>query len=307
MHILKKSSTFAVVSDKNKMKKTSTKESLPLKEWYQSAQEKIHSSKEWTQEHVEELHRKQESYGETEEAHKEKKAGRITFLTAVRIIMAELGEKEYWQTLWQLFWRPGYMMSDFINGKGRRYLKPFQLLIGTTLLLAIVLTIVPAKVEKGESYEEIVENALSKRDWPPEASEIIKPAWTLVKQLDKYRVFKEEHMAFNVLSTLILPVFFTWLLFRKSPRRKNEFVEAKEKQANYNFPEIVTIEIFVAAQLQFINTLWVFVVGWIRPELSFSPFVFPGFVTYIVMFIDYQQLFGRKWYDTLWRTIFCVI
>ena len=49
------------------MKKTNTKKSLPLKEWYQSAQEKIHSSKEWTQEHVEELHRKQESYGETEE------------------------------------------------------------------------------------------------------------------------------------------------------------------------------------------------------------------------------------------------
>ena len=73
MHILKKSSTFAVVSDKIKMKKTSPKKSLPLKEWYQSAQEKIHSSKEWTQEHVEELHRKQESYGETEEAHEEKK------------------------------------------------------------------------------------------------------------------------------------------------------------------------------------------------------------------------------------------
>ena len=221
--------------------------------------------------------------------------------------MAELGEKEYWQTLWQLFWRPGYMMSDFINGKGRRYLKPFQLLIGTTLLLAIVLTIVPAKVEKGESYEEIVQNALSKRDWPPEATETIKPAWTLVKQLDKYRVFKEEHMAFNVLSTLILPVFFTWLLFRKSPRRANEFVQAKDKQANYNFPEILTIEIFVAVQLQFINTLWVFVVGWMRPELWLDPFIFPSFVTYIVMFIDYQQLFGRKWYDTLWRTIFCMI
>ncbi len=289
------------------MKDKSTKKGRKITEWYHSLQEKIDTSREWTQEHVEELHRKQESYGETEEVHEEKKAGRITFLTAVRIIMAELGEKEYWQTLWQLFWRPGYMMSDFINGKGRRYLKPFQLLIGTTLLLAIVLTIVPAKVEKGESYEEIVENAISKKDWPSEATEFIKPAKTVVKYLDKYRQFKEEHMAFKLLSTLILPVFFTWLLFRKSPRRANEFVEAKEKQANYNFPEILTIEIFVAVQLQFINTLWVFVVGWMRPELWLDPFIFPSFVTYIVMFCDYQQLFGRKWYDTMWRTIFCII
>ena len=289
------------------MKDKSTKKDRKITEWYHSLREKIVSSREWTHDHVEELHRKQESYGDVEEVHEQKKERRITFITAVRIIMAELGEKEYWQTLWQLFWRPGYVMSDFINGKGRRYLKPFQLLIGTTLLLAIVLTIVPAKVGEGESYKELVENVISKKDWPPEATEFIQPAWTFVKYLDKYRLFKEEHMAFNVLNTLILPVFFTWLLFRKSPRRPNEFVVAKDKKANYNFPEILTIEIFVAVQLQFINTLWVFVVGWTRPELWLDPFVFPGFVTYIVMFCDYQQLFGRKWYDTLWRTIFCII
>ena len=283
-----------------------------LAAWWESMRQKARSSKEWTQTRVEELHHKQESYGEEENentpAH-EGIQGRVTFFTAIRIILAELGETEYWRTLWQLFWRPGYVMSDFINGKRRRYLKPFQLLIGTTLMLAIALAIVPAKVEKGESLEVQFERTLAKSQETitPEQEASIMPIRVALRYADKYRLWKEEHPAIGLLASSFLSMFFAWLLFRKSPRRENPYVEPKEKQANYNFPEILTIVIFVAAQLQFVNTIWVLVVGWIQPTLSLHPFAFPGYVTYIIMFIDYQQLFGRKWYDTLWRTIFCIL
>ena len=274
--------------------------------WWQSMQRKTQSPRQWTHEHVEELHHKQESYGDTIVPHKEIE-GRITMFTAIRIIMAELGDPEYWRTLWQMFWRPGYVMSDFINGKGRHYLKPFQLLIGTTMLLAIALAIVPAKMAKGESLEVGLESQLAERTLTPEAQSIVIPVRTCVKYLEKYRLFKEEHTTYTLLATFFLPVIFTWLLFRKSSRRPNPFVAVKENQANYNFPEMVTIEIFVAAQLQLVNTIWVLMVGWIQPTLYLDPFVFPGFVVLIVMFIDYQQLFGRKWYDTLWRTFLCAL
>jgi len=287
------------------MKKKDTKKPLKIVSWWRSVRQKVHSSKAWTQAHVEQLHQKQEAYSDIEE--QEEKEGRITFFTALRIILAELGETEYWRTLWQLIWRPGYVMSDFINGKGRRYLKPFQLLMGTTILLAIALAIVPAKVEKGESLEVRLERQLSEEAITPEAKEKAKPIWTCVRYMEKYRLWQEENMAFGLLATSVISVFFTWLLFRKSPRRPNDFVQAKEKQANYNFPEILTIEIFVASQLQLVNTVWVLIVGWTRPTLALDPFVFPGIVSYIIMFIDYQQLFGRKWYSTLWRTIFCFI
>lgn len=290
------------------MKKKPTKKRLWIAGWWQGVRGKIHSARQWTGEHVREWQHKQELYGEEDGDAINGNGGkerRITFFTVVRIIMAELGEKEYWQTLWQLLWRPGYVMSDFVNGKGRRYLKPFQLLMGTTILLAIALAIVPAKVDKGESLEVRFERRLSKADITEEAREEAKPVWTCVKYMEKYRLWKEEHMTFKLLTTFILPVFFTWLLFRKSPRRMNDFVQAKSKQANYNFPEILTIEIFVAAQLQFVNTIWILIVGWTRPTLTLEPFVFPEFVSYIILFIDYQQLFGRKWYDTLWRTILC--
>ena len=278
--------------------------------WWEAMRQRARSSREWTRTRVEELHHKQESYGEEENetasAH-EGIQGRVTFFTAIRIILAELGETEYWRTLWQLFWRPGYVMSDFINGKRRRYLKPFQLLIGTTLMLAIALAIVPAKVERGESLAVRYERELSKEKLTEQEREKAQPVITCLQYFDTYRLWEEEHLALGLLTSSFLSIFFAWLLFRKSPRRENPYVEPKEKQANYNFPEILTIVIFVAAQLQFVNTIWVLVVGWTQPTLSFHPFAFPGYVTYVIMFIDYQQLFGRKWYSTLWRTIFCII
>ncbi len=278
--------------------------------WWQTMRQRARSSKEWTQTHIEDWHHKQESYGEEESetaSAQEGIQGRITFFTVVRILLSDLGEVEFWRTLWQLFWRPGYVISDFINGKRRRFLRPFEFLVGTTLMLAVALAIVPAKVDKGESLAVRFERELSKEGQTEQDREIVKPLITCFHYMDKYRLWKEENMAFGLLASSFFSIFFAWLLFRKSPRRENPYVEPKEKQANYNFPEILTIVIFVAAQLQFVNTIWVLVVGWIQPTLSLHPFAFPRYVTYVIMFIDYQQLFGRKWYSTLWRTVFCVI
>ena len=292
------------------------KKSNKVEVWWQSmreeVQQKVRSSKKWARAHVEDIHRKQESYGdEDSETNSEYEGiqGRITFFTAIRILLAELGEVEYWRTLWQLLWRPGYVISDYINGKRRRYLKPFQFLIGTTIMLGIALAIVPAKVEKEESMEVRFNRVLTaeKGTFTPEQEARLKPVHFVIHYMEKYRRWREEHLAFGLLSSSILSVFFAWLLFRKSPRRANPYMEAKGKQTNYNFPEILTVVIFVAAQLQFVNTVWVLIAGWIQPTLSLNPFVFPGYVTWIIMFIDYQQLFGRKWYSTLWRTLFCII
>ena len=136
--------------------------------------------------------------------------------------------------------------------------------------------------------------------------------YTLAKRvlhyLDNYRRWKLEHPAFSLLVQSIFVMFFTWLLFRKSPRKRCPFVpeDPTGKAVNYNFPEILTAQIFVLSQLQLVNTVWVLVEGWFVPTLTFQPFAFPNIIAHIIIFIDYQQLFGKKWYSTLWRTVFCV-
>lgn len=110
-------------------------------------------------------------------------------------------ESEYWRTLWHLLWRPGYIIADYLNGYRRNYLRPFELLIATTIMLSVVIMIVPAELSKQESLEKIY----------------------------------QEHV-----------------------------VEGDDKE-----------------------------------EINY--------LTLVIVFMDYQQLFGRKWYSTLWRTLLCVI
>lgn len=280
--------------------------------WLRQINDKLQGTQKWTKSQYEQFHNRQEAYSRIgDEQVKIEPPKRITWVTAIRILLAELGEPEYWRTLWHLLWRPGYVIADYLNGKRRRFLRPFELLIATTIMLSIVIMIVPAEMAKQESlevmYQENVANeAGDEIKLDTDVSAQFKKA---IHYLDRYRQWQAEHPAISLLTQSIWVMFFTWLLFRKSPRKHCAFVQEDPtgKAANYNFPEILTAQIFVLSQLQLVNTVWVLVAGWFVPTLTFQPFAFPNLLAYAIVFIDYQQLFGRKWYSTLWRTFFCVL
>ena len=298
------------------MQRNPNKKPSKIALWWQRLRRKAQQARTYTHDHYEELHRKQKYYDAdaSEEQEETRQPERITMLSVVRIMLAEFGEKEYWRTLWHLIWRPGYVIADFLNGKRRRFLRPFQLLIGTSLLLAIALFIVPAEKKPLVSLETSLSQKLADenytRDLSPEETEAFNNAVHKVAHFaDAYYEWLDEHLAIGLLIKSILFIFMTWLLFRKSPREGNPFVDdtTGDNKVNYNFAEIFTALIFIIAQLQMINVLWVLVTGWFVPYFEFQPYAYPGFLINIIAFIDFQQLFGRKWYSTLWRTLLCVI
>ena len=240
---------------------------------------------------------------------------RITIKRAVLTFMETwgLGSRNIFHTAWHLLWRPGYIIADYLNGYRRNYLRPFELLIATTIMLSVVIMIVPAELPKQESLEKIYQEHVVEGDDKEEMLIADEAANVTVKRairfLDDIREWQEKYPALSLLTQSIWVIFFSWLLFRKSPRKNCPFVpdDASGKVANYNFPEILTAQIFILSQLQFVNTLWVLVTGWFVPTLNFQPFAFPHYLTLVIVFMDYQQLFGRKWYSTLWRTLLCVL
>lgn len=299
------------MTKRTKNKKTPSK----IAQWWQRVRQKAQQARTYTHDQYEELHRKQKYYDAdaSEEQENAQQPERITMLSVVRILLAEFGEKEYWRTLWHLVWRQGYVIADFLNGKRRKFLRPFQLLIGTTLLLGIALYIVPAEIKSEVSYEEFMNQKLAEvkytQDTSPEDIEVInKVAHKVAHFLDAYDEWLDKHMAAGLLIKSIMNIFLTWLLFRKSPRIGSPFIhDGKGNKANYNFPEILTAWLFILAQLQMLNVVWVLVSGWFVPYIYFRPFAYSGLLVNIIVFIDFQQLFGRKWYSTLWRTLLCVI
>lgn len=62
---------------------------------------------------------------------------RITIKRAVLAFMETwgLGSRNIFYTMWHLIWRPGYMISDYLNGHRKRYLQPFFMFFVLTLIL----------------------------------------------------------------------------------------------------------------------------------------------------------------------------
>ena len=296
------------------MNKNGQKAKTPskLSQWWQKVRQQAQQARTYTKDHYKELRNKQKHYDEesSEESEEPQYPKRITMLTVVSIMLAELGEKEYWRTLWHLLWRPGYVIADFLNGKRRKFLRPFQLLIGTTLLLAIALYIVPAEIKPVDSYEERLEKILLEDVHAQEFSaKTIDSLHKITHYADAYVAWLNEHFAVGLLIKSIFVIFFTWLLFRKSPRHDCPYIldNADGKKANYNFAEILTAQIFIITQLQMLNVAWVLVTGWSVPYINLQPYAYPYIIANIIVFFDFQQLFGRKWYDTLWRTVLALL
>ena len=49
-----------------------------------------------------------------------------------------MGSRSMLRSIYELFWRPGYMIRDYLNGHQPLYFPPFKMLIVTTLFFALV-------------------------------------------------------------------------------------------------------------------------------------------------------------------------
>lgn len=104
-----------------------------------------------------------------------------------------VGTRSMTYTLWQLLWRPGYLIRDYISGKRQVSFPPVKML----LIVAIVCTLISNLVGNGSEETQPVERT---------DAMIVFLNWA------------ENNQGWGLLiiySTMILP---TWVLFHHSPR-----------------------------------------------------------------------------------------
>lgn len=206
-------------------------------------------------------------------------AGRITWQVVHQSVMDVwgLGGRSLPYSLWQLMWRPGYFISDYINGKWQRSFPPVKMLVivGVTILF-ITNLLEPGGIVEDDPvtstglryYIDVAFNWLSRNmEW-----------WVLL-----YFCF------------LIVPV---WSLFRQSPRCPQ-----------HTLPQGFYIQVFASTQfLLWMVILYLFDMA-LLPDGDRSGY--GGFLVLIVfvpllLLIDFRQLFGYGWWGTLWRTALAV-
>ena len=249
--------------------------------WWEAMRERM---KAWRE-------RQTQEYGEVEATSK-----RITIesVTSNFLDVWGFGNKNIFITLKHLFWRPGFMMRDYLEGRRGRIMQPVMMLVVLTLGLMLLVEILPVEVVPRDSMVMQFTAARARitgtEPGDKEALELINTAENISVYIEKLHKWEDAHPDFGLLLQFSWTILLLWLLFRKT------------EDKTYNFAEIMTVVCYALCQLQAISIVWLLCTAWWHPQISFHPFIFSYWIAHIVFFIDFQQLFQRRWWSTLWRT-----
>ena len=188
-----------------------------------------------------------------------------------------IGSRSLPYSLWQLIWRPGYLIRDYISGKRQASFPPVKMLVVMAVLLFLLNSIL------GMNYDEVSSGMRSN------AYEIFQ---------DRILDWMGKNISWTVLMGFSLFVFPVWQVFRQAPRFPR-----------HTLPQGFYIQVFFGVQYLMLMLMVVLLIVLI-PYLSgddgsdATSFMLSLGLPVIAMY-DYKQLFGYGWWGTLWRVLLC--
>lgn len=235
---------------------------------------------------------------------------RLTVKRAVLLFMETwgLGSRNIFYTMWHLIWRPGYMISDYLNGRRKRYLQPFFMFFVLTLILVQLAWLLDVQLPKNRDMTLVAFDLLSAHsDWfsITQMKYILKGA----QWLDEVHAWRDANRAWDLIIHSIGICIITWLLWRKSPRiGQGEWVVANGTMVEgYNFAEIVTVIAYVLCQFQIVSMVSMICFRKLPFDHIQGFMLVPALILFVILLIDFKQLFQRDWWPTIWRTAVIVV
>ena len=186
-----------------------------------------------------------------------------------------VGTRSLPYTLWQLLWRPGYLIRDYISGKRQASFPPVKMLV----IVGVIMLFVGNLLEPGGISEQEPVAATGLRHY-----------------IDVAFNWLNRNMEWGVLlmfCSMIVPI---WFLFRQAP-----------KCPRHTLPQGFYIQVFASTQF----LLWMLLIAAIGEFLLGASADYAGLIVFIflvpiMLLIDFKQLFGYGWWGTLWRALLAV-
>lgn len=187
------------------------------------------------------------------------------------------GSQSMLRTIRELFWRPGYMMRDYLYGHKPLYFPPFKMVIIMTLIFSIVTSI---RVPDQDSDAIFLYGDVFERYGAA--------AWvvSLFAHIDNMLVWLHNHTAYQVITADMFYIVASWLVFQRS----------------MSFVEVYLSQIYISSQMQLVGAVWMLITG-SEPYFNLPPFAVPILIGLPLLCYDYAQLYGLRLQTSLWRTI----
>ncbi|MBR5725482.1 MAG: DUF3667 domain-containing protein [Muribaculaceae bacterium] len=191
-----------------------------------------------------------------------------------------VGTRSLPYSLWQLIWRPGYMIRDYISGKRQVSFPPVKMLVVVALMLVLV-------------------NTLLGVDYSNSNTTVNHGSAAFNAKIDVLFDWMTNHIAWTVLMAFSLFIVPVWFLFRQAPRLPR-----------HTLPQGFYIQVLIGVQyLMFMLMVVLLIV--LLPSLSGNDGSdATGFMVTLVLpimlLVDYKQLFGYGWWGTFWRVLVAI-
>ena len=162
-------------------------------------------------------------------------------------------------SLWQLIWRPGYFIGEYLSGRRQVSYPPVKMLFMLAVFYLVIMQMLGVSDDiplMANDEKHIIDDIVN---------------WLL------------QNPGWGILSVTMLLILPTWVLFRLAPRH-----------SRHTLPEGVFLQVFLSNILIFINILEM-ASNWFNLLIPFY------------YYIAYRQLFGYRFWGTLWRLFCCLL
>lgn len=197
-----------------------------------------------------------------------------------------MGNRPMMRTIKDLFWRPGYMIRDYLAGHHLNYFPPFKMLAVFCILLATTFFIFNIKVLDDNAFIQGIDN-IDKKDLSA----------TFIKLFDKTKeilVYFYTHDLYRYILMNIFVVIVCRIVFRK--------VRPHNEREPYNIVETFFGQIYINVQFLIINIVYV-LLTWHKSDGDLFPYNTPFWITIPVLMYDFHQLYGLSYWASFIRII----
>lgn len=180
-------------------------------------------------------------------------------------------------TAWQLLFRPGHLMRDYVTGKRQVSFPPVKMLV----VLGVVVYLLGHWLSPKEFTHEIGKITSTGAQY------YLDYTWNWLES-------RQEWLVLFLFSALILP---TWIVFRHAPLLKR-----------HTLPQGFFVQVFIANQvlvIDFISLLLALLLFVDSQNSGLNSLELLALLIYLI--IDYKQLFGYSWWGTIWRIIMMLV
>jgi len=207
-------------------------------------------------------------------------------MTAKNVIQGFLdiwgfGSRNMLRSIHELFWRPGYMMRDYLDGHQPLYYPPFEMLIIMTLIFSLVCSL--RNIEPSADDAFVYGNVFQRYGAPPLVISIF-------AVIDKVLLWLHAHPAYSAITLDIFYIVASWIVFLR----------------RMSFFEVFLSQIYISCQMQIVGTLWVLFTG-SEAYYNVPPFAVPLLIGLPLLCYDYAQLYRLHLWPTLWRTVLTLL